>query len=100
MLLQPADDADGSAIAFGAWPCSWDVDFKLAAPMNTTVEGVFKNGAVHAQEQTLASAIVRGLCLCSDKLYLVPGGVTHGHPDRKADGSTNYRTLIATKHFK
>ena len=22
---------------FPAWPCSWDVDFKLAAPLNTTV---------------------------------------------------------------
>ena len=38
MLLQPADDgAAGSSIAFGAWPCAWDVDFKLAAPLNTTV---------------------------------------------------------------
>ena len=45
MLLQPADDgAAGSSIAFGAWPCSWDVDFKLAAPLNTTVEGVFRGG--------------------------------------------------------
>lgn len=48
MLLQPADDGfiNGSAIAFGAWPCSWDVEFKLAAPLNTTVEAVFKNGQV------------------------------------------------------
>jgi alpha-L-fucosidase 2 len=46
MLLQPADDdgLTGSSIAFGAWPCSWDADFKLAAPLNTTVEGVFKDG--------------------------------------------------------
>ena len=44
MLLQPADDADGSAIAFGAWPCEWDVRFKLAAPHNATVEATFKGG--------------------------------------------------------
>lgn len=27
-----------------AWPRGWDVDFKLHAPKNTTVEGVFRNG--------------------------------------------------------
>ena len=49
MLLQPADDGvAGSSIAFAAWPCSWDVDFKLAAPLNTTVEGVFKDGKVQS----------------------------------------------------
>ena len=48
MLLQPADDGltNGSALAFAAWPCSWDVKFKLAAPLNTTVEAVFKDGKV------------------------------------------------------
>lgn len=56
MLLQPADDgAAGSSIAFGAWPCSWDVDFKLAAPLNTTVEGVFKGGKVLSLTVTPAS---------------------------------------------
>lgn len=44
--VQPADDADGSCIVFGAWPCSWDVDFKLAAPKGTTVEGVLRSGKV------------------------------------------------------
>ena len=38
MLLQPADDAHGSALAFAAWPCDWDVNFKLWAPRNTLVE--------------------------------------------------------------
>ena len=46
MLVQPADDGDGSAIVFAAWPCSWDVDFKLAAPLNTTIEGALKGGKV------------------------------------------------------
>eukprot|EP00035_Acanthoeca_spectabilis_P003288 m.92313 g.92313 ORF g.92313 m.92313 type:complete len:428 (+) comp12033_c0_seq1:1523-2806(+) len=44
MLLQPADDANGTAIAFPSWPCAWDVDFKLKAPMNTTVEATLRNG--------------------------------------------------------
>ena len=42
MLVQPADDGDGSAIVFAAWPCSWDVDFKLAAPYGTTIEAALK----------------------------------------------------------
>jgi hypothetical protein len=46
MLVQPADDGEGSAIVFAAWPCSWDVDFKLAAPHNTTIEGALKGGKV------------------------------------------------------
>ena len=38
MLLQPKDDGQsGSAVLFPAWPCEWDVDAKLAAPLNTTV---------------------------------------------------------------
>lgn len=44
MLLQPADDANGTATAFPSWPCAWDVDFKLKAPMNTTVEATLRNG--------------------------------------------------------
>eukprot|EP00928_Gymnodinium_smaydae_P014834 TRINITY_DN15447_c0_g1_i3.p1 TRINITY_DN15447_c0_g1~~TRINITY_DN15447_c0_g1_i3.p1 ORF type:complete len:786 (+),score=86.08 TRINITY_DN15447_c0_g1_i3:311-2359(+) len=34
MLLSPADDGldSGGALLFPAWPCEWDVDFKLAAP--------------------------------------------------------------------
>jgi len=44
MLVQPADDELGSAIVMAAWPCAWDVDFKLAAPMATTIEGSLKGG--------------------------------------------------------
>jgi len=41
MLLQ----ADGDKIhLLPAWPEAWDVSFKLAAPKNTTVEGVYRNG--------------------------------------------------------
>jgi hypothetical protein len=34
----------GTALAFASWDCSWDVDFKLWAPMNTTVEATLTGG--------------------------------------------------------
>ena len=41
MLLQ----WDGPRIfLFPAWPKEWDVEFRLHAPMNTTVEGVYRAG--------------------------------------------------------
>ena len=41
MLLQ----CDGTDIhLFPAWPRNWDVSFKLCAPGNTLIEGVYKNG--------------------------------------------------------
>lgn len=41
MLLQ----CDGQKLLlFPAWPKEWDVEFKLHAPMNTTVEGVYRHG--------------------------------------------------------
>ena len=46
MILQPADDENGKIILFGAWPCAWDVEFKLHGPRNTTVEGVLRSGKV------------------------------------------------------
>lgn len=41
MLLQ----AEGrNIILFPAWPKDWDVEFRLHAPYNTTVEGIYRNG--------------------------------------------------------
>jgi hypothetical protein len=41
MLLQ----SDGRKLyVLPAWPKNWTVSFKLHAPYNTTVEGVFKAG--------------------------------------------------------
>jgi len=37
MLVQPADDGNGSSIGFAAWPCNWDVDLNFAAPYGTTM---------------------------------------------------------------
>jgi hypothetical protein len=31
-------------VLFPSWPKDWDVEFKLHAPMNTTIEGVYKAG--------------------------------------------------------
>lgn len=45
MLLQ----TDGQHLyLFPAWPAVWDVQFKLHAPYNTTVEGILKNGKLVA----------------------------------------------------
>ncbi len=47
MLLQTIGD---KIVLFPAWPKAWDVDFKLHAPGNTTVEAVLKNGEVISLE--------------------------------------------------
>ncbi|TYP95827.1 hypothetical protein BC792_10923 [Sphingobacterium allocomposti] len=41
MLLQTADD---KIYLFPAWPREWDVDFKLHAPQQTTVQGKLRGG--------------------------------------------------------
>ncbi len=52
MLLQ----AEGKKILLlPAWPRDWDVEFKLHAPQNTTVEGVFKGGKLQSLKVTPAS---------------------------------------------
>jgi hypothetical protein len=34
----------GSVVLIPAWPCDWDVQFKLAAPHNTVVTGSIVKG--------------------------------------------------------
>ena len=49
MLLQSV----GSKIAlFPAWPKDWDVEFKLHAPANTAVQGVYRAGKLESLEVT------------------------------------------------
>ncbi len=49
MLLQ----SDGKKLyVLPAWPKGWDVSFKLHAPYNTTVEGVFKAGKLEKLKVT------------------------------------------------
>lgn len=43
MLLQYEGD---DIYLFPAWPKHWDVDFKLYAPKNTTVEATLQNGEI------------------------------------------------------
>ena len=41
-LSQPGEN--GSVVVLPSWPCEWDVHFKLRAPVNTSIEGVWKGG--------------------------------------------------------
>ena len=49
MLLQTPGNA---LFLFPAWPKEWDVDFKLHAPRQTTVEGVLRGGKLTALKVT------------------------------------------------
>jgi len=44
MLLQLGDDDNQSVVLLPTWPCAWDVNFKLKAPLNTVIEGNLKGG--------------------------------------------------------
>ena len=48
MLISRADDGPRySVILFAGWPTeSWDVDFKLWAPRNTTIEAACRGGVL------------------------------------------------------
>jgi hypothetical protein len=41
MLMQTVDER---VLLFPAWPRNWDVEFRLHAPQQTTVEGVYRDG--------------------------------------------------------
>jgi hypothetical protein len=46
-LQEMVMQTDGKKIClFPAWPAGWDLNFKLHAPFNTTIEGVLKNGRI------------------------------------------------------
>jgi len=44
MLIQLGDDDAQSVVLLPTWPCSWDVSFKLNAPLNTVIAGSVKAG--------------------------------------------------------
>ncbi len=46
MLIQSGEDGFESPtiVLFPAWPCEWDVNFKLWGTLNTTVEVVYQSG--------------------------------------------------------
>jgi len=45
MLLQTDDDR---IVVLPRWPKDWDVSFKLHAPKNTIVEGVYQSGKIQS----------------------------------------------------
>ncbi len=54
MLIQP----EGRKIlVFPAWPKEWDVEFKLHAPMKTTVEGIYRDGKIERLRVTPRSRL-------------------------------------------
>lgn len=68
MLLQGGDDSFDNAtiVLFPAWPCNWDVSFKLWAPSNTTVEVQYAGGMLYSLVVTPAarlSAVVFANCV-------------------------------------
>lgn len=64
MVLQPTDDADGSALLLPAWPCEWDLTFKLAAPKGATVTGTVTGGklAYHVEPAARAEFVTAAKC--------------------------------------
>jgi hypothetical protein len=57
MILQSGDDGfeNATIVLFPAWPCAWDVDAKLFASGNTTVELSYANGTLRSLTVTPAS---------------------------------------------
>ena len=44
MLMAPADDVGQSVVLLPAWPCEWDVSFKVHAPKQTVITGQLVGG--------------------------------------------------------
>lgn len=69
MLIQSGDDgfSNTTIVLFPAWPCEWDVDFKLWGPLNTSVEGQYSGGKLVAPltviPPTRASAVRFANCV-------------------------------------
>jgi hypothetical protein len=57
MLLQGGEDGfeNATIVLFPAWPCTWDVDLRLHATQNTTVELSYAGGALRGLVVTPAS---------------------------------------------
>ena len=70
MLLQSGDDGfeDASIVLFPAWPCDWDVDAKLWAPGNTSVELSYTGGALRSltvEPPARAAAVKWAACVAA-----------------------------------
>ncbi len=51
-MLMQADPYSKKIYLLPAWPVEWNVEFKLHAPENTTIEGSYKNGEIEILEVT------------------------------------------------
>lgn len=69
MLLQSGEDGlDATVVLFPAWPCAWDVSFKLHAPGNTTVEVEYAGGklvSLSVDPPARASAVKWAACVAA-----------------------------------
>jgi hypothetical protein len=54
-LLMQADPYSKKIYLFPAWPKEWNVEFKLHAPYNTTIEGEFRDGKIEVLNVTPSS---------------------------------------------
>ena len=55
MLIQPGDDVDNTVVLFPAWPCEWDVNLRLHAPLATIIDLDYAGGQLVSLEVTPAS---------------------------------------------
>ena len=51
MLVQSLDDADETIAILPAWPCRWDVQFKVHGPKQTVITGELLHGALVGELQ-------------------------------------------------
>ena len=70
MLLQSGDDGYESTtiVLFPAWPCAWDVAFKLWGPLNTTVEVAYAAGKLESlvvTPQSRAASVNWAACVAN-----------------------------------
>jgi hypothetical protein len=68
MLVQSGDDGftNTTVVLFPAWPCYWDVDFKLWGPLATSVEVSYAGGkllALDVQPPARAANVIFANCV-------------------------------------
>ena len=70
MLMQSStspDDAEAGVVLLPAWPCAWDVAFKLHAPQQTVITGELANGTLTFNVQPPARRAAVTVAACQPK---------------------------------
>ena len=64
MLLQHSDDGEQRIVLLPAWPCAWDVSFKLHGPRETVITGELANGTLtyDVQPPSRKSSVTAAAC--------------------------------------